>query len=163
MELKKHLDYRIAFLLIYFVGFLGYLAYALSPAEASSLPVDSHLIIPSIGLVTDVTRVELDDGYLPTPDMIVGSYTANNNKLFLFGHSSTVFKYLKDVQIGDTLLYGDEVFKVTSYDILKKSDVDMTKLLSGSDRGAVVLMTCAGENYGNGDSSHRLIVNAVLR
>lgn len=161
MELKKHFDIKVLLLSVYVFGFLAYLVYGLLPVEASSYAVDSHLVIPSIALSSTVTKVEIVDGSLPTPDTIVGSYTGGKNKTFLFGHSSTVFSDLDKVRIGDELIFGDVVYVVTAYDVYKKSDVDMSQILASSERDSLVLMTCAGEDYGNGDSSHRLVINAI--
>lgn len=163
MELKKHFDTKVLLLGIYVLCFVAYLIYGLTPVEASSYAVDAHLVISSIGLSSDVTEVEIRDGNLPTPDTIVGSYPGGVNKTFLFGHSSAVFSNLDKIQIGDELIYEDVVYEVTSYDTYKKSDVDMSQILSPSNRKTIVLMTCAGENYGNGDSSHRLVINAISR
>lgn len=161
MGLKKHLDLKIVFLVLYVFGFLGYLLYGLLPAEASRYPVDSYLIIPSINLSSDVSLVEPVDGNLPTPETTVGSYSTDTNKKFLFGHSSTIFSDLDKVKIGDELIYADTYYRITSYNVYEKSDVNMSQILSSSSRKSLVLMTCAGEDYGNGDSSHRLIISAI--
>lgn len=162
MRLKRHLNYKIIFLSIYILAFLSYLLYDLLPAEASSYAIDSNLMIPSIGLTSDVAKVEIEDGTLPTPDTIVGSYSDEINKVFLFGHSSTVFEKLDRVQVGDKIFYDGKEYIITAYNIYAKSEIDMSQLLSSSERNSLVLMTCAGEDYGNGDSSHRLIVSAIL-
>ena len=39
----------------------------------------------------------------------------------------------------------------------------MGKILASTNRDSLVLMTCAGEDYGDGNYSHRLIINAILR
>ncbi len=163
MRLKRRLDFRIIFLGLYFVSFFAYLVYGLLPADASTYAIDSHLIIPSIALSSGVTKVEIVDGNLPTPETIVGSYSNFDNKTFLFGHSSTVFTNLNKVKVGDIVLYNNSVYEVASYEVTKKSDIDMSVLLGQSSRSSLVLMTCAGEDYGGGDYSHRLIITAVLR
>ena len=163
MRLKRRLDFRIFFLGLYFVSFFAYLVYGLLPAEASTYAIDSHLIIPSIALSSGVTKVEIADGNLPTPETIVGSYSNFDSKIFLFGHSSTVFTSLNKVKTGDIVIYNNDVYEVISYEIIKKSDIDMSILLAPSSRSTLVLMTCAGEDYGGGDYSHRLIITAVLR
>lgn len=145
------------------LGFLSYLLYGLLPAEASSYAVSSNLIIPSIGLTSDVTTVTIEDGALPTPDTIVGSYSDKANKVFLFGHSGTVFEKLNEVQVGDKLFYSGKEYIITAYSMYAKPEIDTSQLLSSSKRDSIVLMTCAGEYYENGDSSHRLIVSAILR
>lgn len=163
MELKKHFSKRVYFLIFYYLAFCGYLAFGFLSAGASSYHIDNHLIIPSINLSSDVTKVEISDGNLPTPDYIVGSFATETSKEFLFGHSSTVFADLKDIKIGDDIIYDDKTYTVISYNTYAKSEVDMSRVLSRAERDSLTLMTCAGEDYGNGDSSHRLIINAILR
>ena len=133
------------------------------PVEAFGYNVDSKLLIPSIDLASDVTKLVLEDDELPTPDTIVGSFSSHKHKTLLIGHSSTVFRDLHNVNIGDEIVYGDAVYIITAYNVLEKSEVNMRQILSTSNRDSLILMTCSGEDYGNGDSSHRLIVSAVLR
>ena len=163
MELKKHISKRVFFLIFYYLAFCGYLAFGFLSVGASSYHIDNHLIIPSINLSSDVTKVEISDGNLPTPDYIVGSFATETSKEFLFGHSSTVFADLKNIKIGDEIIYDNRTYTVISYKTYVKSDVDMSRVLSRAERDSLTLMTCAGEDYGNGDSSHRLIINAILR
>ena len=37
----------------------------------------------------------------------------------------------------------------------------MPKLLSASNEKTIVIMTCAGEDLGKGDATHRLILTAI--
>lgn len=163
MELKKHFSKRVYFLIFYYLAFCGYLAFGFLSAGASSYHIDNHLIIPSINLSSGVTKVEISDGNLPTPDYIVGSFATETSKEFLFGHSSTVFADLKDIKIGDEIIYDNKTYIVTSYHVYEKSEIHMDQVLSPTERDSLTIMTCAGEDYGNGDSSHRLIINAILR
>ena len=47
--------------------------------------------------------------------------------------------------------------------VQEKSEIDMLKLLKKDENDSIVLMTCAGELYKDGDASHRLIVTAVAK
>ena len=160
MELKKHLDPRQIFVGLYALAFLVYVIFGLQPVEASSYESAGELLLPSIGLVSDVAKLELEGGELKTPDKIVGSYTKSANKTLLIGHSSTVFMELDGVQLDDEIFYGNNVYKVAEAKVLAKSDINMHRLLAKADQKTLVLMTCAGENLGDGDATHRLIVTA---
>ncbi len=161
MELKRRWDARVIFTIMYCVCFVTYLCVVFWPAEAKSYAVSARLVIPSIGLVSDVTNVDLVDGELETPDTIVGSYSRSAHKDFLFGHSSTVFKELNQVNIGDEIIYEDAKYVVSVSEVLTKAEVRMSKLLRKAERDTLVLMTCAGEDLGDGDASHRLILTAI--
>ena len=161
MELKRWWDGKVIFTIVYCVCFVLYLFAVFWPVEAKSYAVSAHLLIPSIGLSSDVTTVDLADGELETPDTIVGSYVRSAHKNFLFGHSSTVFNKLHEVKTGDEIVYEDTKYKVISSEILEKNDINMNKLLRASERDTLVVMTCAGEDLGEGDATHRLILTAV--
>lgn len=160
MELKKHLDLRRVFVGLYALGFLIYVLFGLQPAEASSYEVTSKLLIPDIDLVADVTSLDLENGELKTPDEIVGSYTKSINKTLMVGHSSTVFEDLAEVQNGDDIFYGRDTYKIVDVQIVEKSTINMHRLMAGTRQKTLVLMTCAGEELGAGDATHRLIVTA---
>lgn len=163
MELKKRLNPRIVFFVIYFVAFFGYIIYGLQPAEATgAYVVDDVLSIPSIGLNADVTNIHIEDGELKTPDTIVGSYSKNTNKTLLIGHSTGIFQDLDDVKIGDIIKYGDNEYKVTKYVYIEKDSIDMNELLASEDKETLVIMTCAGTLLGDGDATHRIILFASI-
>mgnify|MGYP003312839861 CR=1 FL=1 len=46
-------------------------------------------------------------------------------------------------------------------DFEEKSMINMAEILQEEDKDTLVLMTCAGEDLGNGDSTHRLLVTAT--
>ncbi|MBR3228629.1 sortase [Candidatus Saccharibacteria bacterium] len=159
MELRKHLSFKYIAVVVYFVCFAAYIIIGLQPAEAAkSYAVSGRLNIPEIGLVSDVTTVELEDGTLPTPDTIVGSFTRATNKTFLFGHQSTVFKDLDKIELEDTIIYNNKTYKVYKTETLPTNEIKMNKLLKSEKTDTIVIMTCAGEDLGNKNSTHRLII-----
>ena len=161
MELKRGISFRKIFTIIYIVSFLAYAAFSFVPADGTAYTIDGGLIIPSIGLTSGVTKLELHDHKLDTPDSIVGSYSQNTNKTFLIGHSSTIFKNLYQVKIGETITYNNTGYTITSMEIFKKSDIDMKDVLKAEEKDTLVIMTCAGEVMNETDATHRLIVTAV--
>ena len=164
MELRKHLNPRIVFVGLYVLAFLGYVIYGLQPAEAAqSYEIADQLEIPSIALDTDVAKLQLEADGLHTPDKIVGSYTKNDNKILLIGHSTTVFRDLDKVDLDATIIYDGREYHVAAIDMTVKNKVDMNKLLEKSDKDTLVMMTCAGELLENGDATHRLMITATLQ
>lgn len=127
-------------------------------ADAASLP---KLSIDSINLETPVTTSELINRELTVPDRIAGIYTNAENKLFILGHSSTVFKNLEQVQLHATIIYNDTSYTITSIETLAKSDISMLEILKPEVEETLVIMTCAGTPLPNQDATHRLIVTAV--
>ncbi|MBQ8985251.1 class F sortase [Candidatus Saccharibacteria bacterium] len=163
MELKHRRDYRKVFVILYVLAFAIYLTVGLQPADAAHYEISGKISIPSINLTSSVTTLELSDNRLNTPDTIVGSYTRGENKTFLIGHSSTVFKDLYKVKPGDKISYGDVEYTITSLETLAKDDIDMKKLLVKTKEKTLVIMTCAGESLEGNDATHRLIVTAVAK
>ena len=162
MDVNKLLNPKVIFITIYFLAFLTYIIYGLQPAEAAdAYTVDNSLAIPNIGLISDVTSLELSNGELLTPDTIVGSYSKTNTTL-LIGHSSGVFNNLDQVKIGDEISYSDKKYTVTKITYAAKEAIDMNKLLAPSDQESIVLMTCAGKMLENNDATHRLIIFASI-
>ena len=98
---------------------------------------------------------------MKTPDTIVGSYSRHEHKIFLFGHASGIFKNLANLQIGDEIVYQSITYKINSMIIEEKSMINMAEVLEEEEKDTLVLMTCAGEDLGNGDSTHRLLVTAT--
>lgn len=139
-----------------------YLFIGLQPAplaDAASYPV---LEVPSIDLKTPVARVELIDRQLTVPATIAGIYQPFDNKLFIIGHSSTVFKNLGRLQINQSFTYDGEQYLITDRIILEKSAISMNELLSDAPEKTVIIMTCAGDPLPNQDATHRLIITATL-
>ena len=159
MELKKRFSIRRVCTVLYVVAFLIYLVIGLAPAEAAQYNVTAKLEIPSIGLESDVTSLELVKHRLDTPDAIVGSYSRNYNKTLLIGHASTVFYDLSLVTVGESIIYDGKEYTVDTITLWKKEDIDMDEVLAPATRDTLLVMTCAGELNGL-DASHRLIVQA---
>lgn len=160
MELKKHLDFRKVFAILYSVIFAIYIIVGLQPAEAANYKVDAKLEIPSIGLDSDVTALKLEDHRLDTPDTIVGSYAGAKNKTLLIGHSTTVFSELNKMRVGDVVIYNGKTYRAISRVFRAKEEIKMTELLKEEKNDTLVLMTCAGELLEGGDATHRLIITA---
>lgn len=160
MEIGKRLNPRYVFFGLYIFAFLVYIFIGLQPAEATHYQISANISIPSIDLDSEVTSLKIENHELPTPDTIVGSYSSADNKTLLIGHSSTVFQNLNKVSVYDEIFYDDEKYIVESSEVVKKEDIIMPKVLSASDIKTIVIMTCAGEDLGGGDATHRLIVIA---
>ena len=119
--------------------------------------------------------VEYTDSTAVNAGRVVKFY---NNK-FLYGHNSgAVFGFLPSVGIGHTfsLTYNGVV---TTYRVSNKveyaktsattlgignTNYKMGHVANGYDpnevRHSIVIMTCSGTSYGNGDASHRLVLFA---
>ena len=161
MELKKRLEFRKVLVGAYFVLLAMYLVVGLQPAEATNYEIATELSIPSIGLDSDVTILQVEERELKTPETIVGSYGRARNKTLLIGHSTTVFQDLEEVKLGDVIMYDDAPYKVFAIELVEKAEINMNEILAPADEETLVLMTCAGTLLDGGDATHRLIVTAV--
>lgn len=162
MELRKRIDLRYVFIGVYILAFLVYIIYGLRPIDAvHSEGISGSIEIPAIGLSSGVTRIELEGNKLPTPEKIVGSYSSNPNNTLLIGHEATIFKDLKNVELGDKVVYDDSTYKVNDIRIIEKDQINMRDVLAEKDETTLSIMTCAGTSLGGGDATHRLIVTAV--
>lgn len=128
-------------------------------ADAASYPT---LTIPAINLETPVATVELVDRQLSVPATIAGIYQPTDNKLFIIGHSSTVFKRLDRLQVSDQLTYDGEQYTITDRVVLEKSAISMNDILADTPEKTIVIMTCAGTPLPDQDATHRLILTAIL-
>lgn len=165
MELRKSwrsLDLCAICTIIYVVALVIYLAVGLAPARAVDYEVATDMQIPAIGLVSDVTTIRRNGNQLDTPDTIVGRYAPMRHKTFLFGHASTVFAKLDELAIGDEIIYDDTRYVVREMIVLAKEEIDMGEVLAEAEVETIVVMTCAGEDLGGGDATHRLIVTATV-
>lgn len=162
MELKRRVKPELVFISIYILMAVVYLWVGFQPAGAKDYNVTTSLVIPSINLETDVTALEPVNHRLETPDTIAGSYRSGDHKELLIGHSSTVFADLDEVQVGDTIIYEQSEYSVRDIVTLSKEEISMRELLKDSDEKTIIIMTCAGEDLGEGDSTHRLIVTATI-
>ena len=125
---------------VWAVAFLIYLGIGLTPVAASEYEMVGTL-------------------ELLTPESIVGEFTRNGEKTLLIGHKNGVFARLAETRNGDEILFAGANYRVTQTQVVKKEEIQMNKLLVGSE-DELVLMTCAGEIFANGDATERLIVEA---
>ena len=65
-----------------------------------------------------------------------------------------------NLEIKESVFYDQKHYIITEKKILLKSDIRMSELLSESERDTLIIMTCAGEDLGNGDATERLILTA---
>lgn len=161
MELRKHLSLKLVFVGLYVVLLATYILIGLQPVEATNYTISTELKIPSIALDSDVTTLQLRENQLDTPDTIVGSYSQARNKTLLIGHSTTVFDDLDEVHLADAIEYGNKLYRVVAIDQLEKSKINMNELLKTEEEDTLVIMTCAGKLFADGDATHRLIITAI--
>lgn len=162
MELRKHLDARKIFIVGYFVLFAVYLIIGFQPADATRYEISGNLSIPSASISTDVARLTLTDNRLDTPNYIAGEFSVNSNKTLLIGHSTTVFRDLFNVKVGDKIQLDDKTYTIRRLELREKDVISMLEILQSEDVDTLVIMTCAGELYDDGDASHRFLVTATL-
>ena len=163
MELKRSWRLKKSLSVVFFAILAVYIFIGLTPAKAVEMEAATDIKIPEIGLSADVTLLTMEHGMLKTPDKIVGSYSRAKNKTFLVGHSFGVFENLDKLNVGDEIYYDLVNYKITNIEILEKSDISMDALLAPADVDTIVLMTCAGEVFSDGDASHRLVITAVVK
>ena len=160
MKIRQILDYRSAMAIICAAICTFCLLKYFQPAEAIQYDITGNLSIPSIDLKSDVAGLSLEDGKLDTPKYIVGSYTKHKNTTLLIGHSNTVFSDLKNVQIGEKVIYNNAIYNIYKSEVAEKTSIVMKDLLSENETDTLILMTCHGQLYGDGDASHRLLIFA---
>ena len=90
MELKQRLDPRIIFTGLYVILFLVYLVIGLQPADAVQYLISGNLTVPSIGLSSDIAKIELENGSLNTPNSIIGEYLADDGRPFRYIRSGKI-------------------------------------------------------------------------
>lgn len=161
MELRKRCNPKSIFIGLYILAFVIYIIFGLQPAEATNYEISANLSIPSISLSSDVTTLTLDSNGLDTPETIVGSFSNAENKVLLIGHSSSVFRDLNQVKLGEKIEYNGKDYKVIKKETTLKSLISMNKVLASEDRDTLVLMTCAGQMLENSDATHRLMITAI--
>ena len=144
---------------VYFVAVAGFVAHVFMPkaADASS---EERLFMPSIGLIARVKDIEKQGNQLIAPDTIAGAYKPTNHKTVIIGHSSTIFKDLKNIEDNDTFTFDNKKYEIKNIEILEKSIIDMEDIVSEAENNTVILMTCYGEPLGGQDFTHRLIITA---
>lgn len=142
------------------VVFLAWLIIGLTPADAADYQIEGTLEIPEINLSSDVAVITPEDGELPTPASLVGSYQANERTTLLYGHASGVFANLDHLTIGTKFSYDGTDYIITDKETLPKEHIDMSTLLAAHSTKRLILMTCAGTQFANGDATERLILTA---
>ena len=158
---KKLASPRAIFVSVYAVFLAVYIIVGLQPVSATSTTqIINTLLIPSIDLKTNVTKLALKDKELQIPDDIVGEFHTSKKNHLLLGHSTTIFKNLENLDVGDTIYYGDNRYIVSSEEIKDKDQVNMKELLKNTGAEKITLMTCAGELLENQDATRRLIITA---
>lgn len=158
---KKLANPRAIFISVYAIFFVAYIIVGLQPASAvSSTQITSTLQIPSINLESEVAKIKLQNGELQIPDDIVGEFHISKKNHLLLGHSTTIFKNLEDLDIGDVIYYGDSQYIVSTEETKAKSQVNMKEILKNTGAEKITLMTCAGELLENQDATKRLIITA---
>lgn len=138
-----------------------YLYIGFQPVASTEALGYPELNIPSIALNTPVQPITLTDHQLIAPNTIAGVYHANINKTFIIGHSSTVFQNLHQTQTNATFIYDHQTYRITSSEIVEKSDINMQSILAPAEVDTIVIMTCAGEPLPGQDATHRLIITAL--
>lgn len=150
----------LAFFMVFMLPIYFYIGLQPAPiADAASYP---QLEISSINLKTPVATLAITDRQLIAPATIAGAYQDVENKTFIIGHSSTVFKKLERVKVGETIIYNDQKYIVSELQTLLKADIDMREILQAEEQETIIIMTCAGEPLPNQDATHRLIITAHL-
>ena len=162
MELKRHLNFRNAFVAVYFALFAVYLIIGFQPTDAARYSIVTSFSAPEIGISTQVADLSISDGKLDTPSTIAGRYSTSENKVLIIGHSTTVFQDLFETKIGDVLIYDGNSYTVNKIEIREKSTIKMNEVLDAEEVPTIVVMTCAGELYDNGDASHRYMITATI-
>ena len=161
----------VSFIVFYSIISVAYFLIAVRPATAAEFTTEitktstslasSHFSIPEAHIDSDIIDVKMVGSTLPTPDYLIGRYSAHDNTTLLFAHSVTAFSGLESVKVGMTFSYDNATYVVTDVATYPVADINMRTLLSASDTPTLILMTCAGEETISG-FSHRLIITAHL-
>ena len=149
-------------------------AYAAEPVAApvvAPAPVETVMPANAISVAGHVIPiVEVADTAVNAGDH-VNKYGAK----FLYGHNSpAVFGDLVYMGVGNVFMVSDggvtstyqvaevQIFEKASETTLSSNGVTyrMAAVANGKGRYDMVLMTCYGTMYGNGDASHRLVIFA---
>ena len=161
MELRHRLDPKFIFIGLYVLIVVAYIIIGLKPADAANYTISGYLDIPEINLTTNVAKLSLTSGKLESPDEIAGSYSTSPRKTLIIGHSTTVFDDLHRVKLNSHIFYNNQDYRIVTIETKPKSDIRMSEVLAQAEKETIVLMTCAGQLYGNGDATHRLLITAV--
>ena len=90
----------------------------------------------------------------------------NNHKVESDIYGNSIFEielpeYATNTEITNaSMVYGDGL-EISNVELADKNVVNMDLILAPAEQDTLVLMTCAGELYENGDASQRLIITAL--
>lgn len=159
-----------------FAPFAAQAAVISSTLSAAATAQPAYLYIPSIKLLSAVQGV----GVNAKGNMDVPSGKTNNVGWYQYGttpggvgtavldaHNTAAFKNLKDVAVGQKLYVQDAkgnwlTFQVTKTEVYSMQTLKPSTLFAQTNNRQLNLITCAGQNLGNGEATHRLIVSAEL-
>ncbi len=129
-----------------------------------SAVADATITIDAIGLDAPVMQSAINENTLSVPEQIAASYSTTQTKTLIFGHSSTVFKDLHQVSMGDEIVYRNQTYHVINTKEQRKDEISMSEILAPTKTPTIILMTCSGDLIpgSNGDHTHRLIITAEL-
>ena len=153
----------------YFVATFAFITIGLQPIKSSAAVYAAEtetaiglLTIDDIELRAPVKTVKLNGKTLEVPEQIAGAYSVHENKTLVIGHSSTIFKRLNEVKIGEEITYNGKKYTISNIEEKRKENIVMKDILKTEDEDTLVLMTCSGEKIANteGDHTHRLIITA---
>lgn len=160
--MRKRPNLRLLATCLYAAFFAIYLFIGFQPVDNVYYEITGQLNIPSINLESPVTNLELEGKTLTSPTNLIGAYSINSTKTLLIAHSTTAFKDLKDIKLGDQIYYQNRTYQVANLETKAKNDINMQEILAPTNQPTLVLMTCAGTSLGNYDATHRLIVTAKI-
>lgn len=141
-------------------------AVTVAPAPVETvMPYDAISVAGRVLPIVDIADTAVD----------AGDHVNKYGAKFLYGHNSpAVFGGLVNLGVGNVFMvsYGGvtstyqvgevQIFEKTSETTLSSNGLNyrMSAIVNGKGRYDMVLMTCYGTMYGNGDASHRLVVFA---
>jgi hypothetical protein len=166
---RKSIALAVSIVLFLLSGFFLLKNLDLLPAEA--INPDFHLSIAGANLANSpVLNVEKQGTIIPVPDHEIGRFMPiNSNATLLVGHSSGVFKDLKNLTINDEIHLDAETYQIKYIETLPIETIDMNKVLYPDlpalpkNAKVLVLMTCAGDrNVFTNTYSQRLIIYAKI-
>lgn len=152
---------RVSLAALFLVLMPIYAFVSMQPASSVDMSGYPVLSLPGIDLETPVEKLSLDDRRLIAPPNIAGSYTQNDYKTLIIGHSSTVFENLENVRTGQILTYDGYDYAIQSVETVAKPNIDMAEVLAAAPVDTIVIMTCAGTPLPDQDATHRLLVTAT--
>lgn len=136
-----------------------------APVAEAVVPANAISVVGRVIPIVDVADTAID----------AGGHVNKYGDKFLYGHNSAaVFGDLVYLGVGSVFMVSYagvtstyqvnevQIFEKTSATTLSSNGLNyrMSAIVNGKGRYDMVLMTCYGTMYGNGDASHRLVVFA---